>query len=148
MTNATLPTQTEQLAPRLRLAVMRLARRLRQQAEHDVTPSMLSALSSIERLGPLTLGELAEAERVRPPTITKVIGRLDDEGLIVREPDPTDHRVARVRLSRRGAALVSRARGRKDAFLARRLSGLSDSDVASLEAALGAIERILAAEDE
>lgn len=144
----TAPARTEQLAPRLRLAVMRLARRLRQQAEHDITPSMLSALSSVERLGPLTLGELAEAERVKPPTITKVVGRLEDEGLVLRETDAADHRVARVRLSRKGASLIARARGRKDAFLAARLDRLSDDDVTALEAALGAIEQILAAEDD
>jgi DNA-binding MarR family transcriptional regulator len=142
-----MPTTTArpdvQLAPRLRLAVMRLARRLRQQAEHDVTPSMLSALSSIERLGPLTLGRLAEVERVRPPTISKIVGRLESEGLVVREIDRDDHRVARLRLSKRGADLVQKARSRKDAFLARELGRLSATEVDALEAAVSAIEHLL-----
>src|SRR5918992_1400310 len=109
------------LAPRRRLAVMRLARRLRQQAEHDVTPSGLSALSTIERLGPLTLGRLAELERVRPPTVTKIVGRLEDEGLVVRTIDERDHRVTSIKLSRRGKGLVQNARRRKDALLADKL---------------------------
>ena len=132
-----------ELAPRLRLAVMRLARRLRQQAEHDVTPSMLSALSTIERLGPLTLGRLAEIERVQPPTITKILGRLEDDGLVVRTTDEADHRVARVRLSRKGKALVQNARSRKDALLADRLRRLSGDDLAGVERAVDVIERIL-----
>ena len=139
-----MPTSVQtDLPPRLRLAVMRLARRLRQQAEHDVTPSMLSALSTIDRQGPLTLGRLAEVERVRPPTITKIVGRLEDDGLVVRTTDESDHRVVRVRLSRAGAALVNRSRGRKDAYLASKLARLSSEDRTALEAAVGAIEHLL-----
>ncbi len=143
----TLAAQTEhQLAPRLRLAVMRLARRLRQQAEHDVTPSMLSALSTIERSGRVTLGRLAELERVSPPTVTKIVGRLEDEGLVVRTVDEADHRVSLVRLSRRGKDLVHGARRRKDAFLADKLRGLSPDEAESVERAVDVIERLL--EDE
>src|SRR5438477_12725062 len=68
------------LAQSLRLAVMRLARRLRQQSEADMTPSMLSALSTIERYGPMTLRALAAHERVQPPTATSVLGRLESAG--------------------------------------------------------------------
>lgn len=126
---------------------MRLARRLRQQAEPGLTPSMLSALSSIHRLGPLTLGRLAEAERVQPPTITKVVGRLQDEGLVVRAVDPADHRSALVSLSPKGTAVVTRARRRKDAFIARKLERLSPADVAAIAAAVDAIERVLEEDD-
>ena len=126
---------------------MRLARRLRQQAEHGATPSMLSALSSIERLGPVTLGRLAEVERVQPPTLTKIVGRLESEGLVVRAPDEADHRVVRVRLSRRGREVVQRARIRKDAFLATKLGKLSPDELDALEAAVGAIERMLEEDD-
>jgi len=135
------------LAPRLRLAVMRLARRLRQQAEHDVTPSMLSALSTIERVGPLTLGRLAELERVRPPTVTRIVGRLEDDDLVVRTVDEDDHRVAMLRLSRRGKALVQNARRRKDALLADKLRALSRDEVDALEQAVSVIERLLEDED-
>jgi DNA-binding MarR family transcriptional regulator len=122
---------------------MRLARRLRQEAEHDVTPSMLSALSTIERLGPVTLGRLAELERVRPPTITRIVARLEDDGLVARSIDQSDHRVVRVRLSRRGRSLVQRARGRKDAFLADKLRALSSEDLAALERAVEVVDGLL-----
>ena len=85
-TTKTRPKQSDApilpLAQSLRLAVMRLARRLRQQSEPDMTPSMLSALSTIERHGPMTLRELAVHERVQPPTVTTVLGRLENAGLI------------------------------------------------------------------
>ena len=73
MPATTRTSETTQLAARLRLSVMRLARRLRQQAEGDVTPSMLSALASLERVGPSTLGELASLEHVQPPTMTRIV---------------------------------------------------------------------------
>ena len=146
LTKPTARTDHE-LAARLRLGVMRLARRLRQQAEHGVTPSMLSALSSIERLGPITLGRLAEVERVQPPTLTKIVARLEADELVTRETDADDHRVVRVRLSRRGRDLVQRARRRKDEFLAAKLARLDDSELRALEAAVGAIEHLLEEED-
>jgi DNA-binding MarR family transcriptional regulator len=137
----------QELAARLRLGVMRLARRLRQQAEHDVTPSMLSAMSSLDRLGPVTLGHLAEVERVQPPTLTRIVARLEERSLVTREVDETDHRVTRVRLSRRGKDLVHRARSRKDAYLATLLGRLSPAELAALETAVGAIERMLEEEE-
>src|SRR5436190_23893425 len=101
-TTKTRPRQSDApiqpLAQSLRLAVMRLARRLRQQSEPDITPSMLSALSTIERHGPMTLSELAAYERVQPPTITSVLGRLESAGLIARDTDVDDRRVSWVSL--------------------------------------------------
>jgi DNA-binding MarR family transcriptional regulator len=144
MKSASVQTPVDRaLAPRLRLAVMRLARRLRQQAEHDVTPSMLSALSTIEREGPLTLGRLAELERVRPPTVTKIVGRLEDDGLVVRTVDERDHRVTLIRLSPRGKTLVQNARRRKDALLADKLRDLSAEEIDAVERAVTVIERFL-----
>jgi hypothetical protein len=70
-----------QLAAELRLAVTRLARVLRQRADAGVTPSMLSALTSIERLGPVTLGKLAAAEQVQPPSMTAIVARLEESGM-------------------------------------------------------------------
>src|SRR5437870_5825832 len=103
------------LASGLRLAVMRLARRLRQQSEAGVTPSMLSALSTIERHGPMTLSDLAAHERVQPPTITSVVGRLETAELVNRVTDPTDRRVSRISLSRGGRHLIEASRSRKTA---------------------------------
>ena len=140
------PTDTE-LAARLRLAVMRLARRLRQQSVPGPTPSMLSALSTLERLGPLTYGELAGAEAVRPPSMTRIVGRLEEEGLVERHPDETDHRIGRLRLTSAGRELIRRNRRRKDAYLARGLGRLSAREVAALATAASVLERLLDEEE-
>ncbi|MPZ68117.1 MAG: MarR family transcriptional regulator [Actinobacteria bacterium] len=128
-------------ATRLRLVVMRLARRLRQQAEPDASPSMLSALAVIER-GPLTIGELAEAERVQPPTMTRVVARLEEVGLITRDADPEDKRVARVSLSNEGKKLIARNRSKKNAYLAKRLRA-TGTEERELAAAVALLESIL-----
>jgi DNA-binding MarR family transcriptional regulator len=132
------------LATRLRLVAMRLARRLRQQSsDGDVSPSMLSVLVSLDASGAVTLGELADIERVQPPTISRVIARLEERGLVSREADSGDRRVARVRLSTSGSRFVARSRRRKNAYLVRRLQGLDPEDVAKLEEALPVLEKLL-----
>jgi DNA-binding MarR family transcriptional regulator len=131
------------LAQSLRLAVMRLARRLRQQSEADMTPSMLSALSTIERHGPMTLRELAAHERVQPPTVTTVLGRLESAGLVSRDTDLDDRRVSWVSLTSDGRRLAEANRSRKTEFLAKRLSKLDDRDRESLARALPIIERLI-----
>ncbi len=128
---------------RLRLVVMRLARRLRQQAEGDVTASLLSALSSVERLGPLTLGELASVEQVQPPSMTKIVARLEEMGLVTREADARDRRVARVRVSDEGRRYVARSRTRKNAYLAERLRRFDSEERGLLEQALPLLERLV-----
>ncbi len=137
------PASTEELPTRLRLAIMRLARRLRQQAEPDLTPSMLSAMAIIEYRQPVTLGQLAEAERVKPPTMSKIVGRLEDASLVTRTVDPDDKRIQRLSLSRDGVKLIARNRSRKNAYLARKLRKLEPEEVAKLEEAVGVIEKIL-----
>ncbi len=130
----------------LRLVVMRLGRRLRQQAQGDVTASMLSALSSIDRLGPLTLGELAGVEQVQPPSMTKIVAKLEERGLVVRDMDARDRRIARVRVSDSGEAFVTESRTRRDAYLAGRLQRFDADDLALLQRALPLLERLV--EDE
>src|SRR5207248_11562840 len=98
--------QDTDLAARLRLAITRLARRLRQQAEGEVTPSQLSALSSVERLGPVTLGELAAVERVQPPSMTRIVAGLEEAGLVARKVDERDRRIARVPTTVAGQRLL------------------------------------------
>ena len=137
-----------QVASRLRLAVLRVARRLRQQAEVDVTPSMQSVLATLEHRGPLTFGELAEIERVRPPTITRIFARLEGDGLVKREIDSGDRRVSYVRLTREGRQLMRRTRSRKDLWLAERLARFDDDRLAALEDAVEALERLLEEEPE
>ena len=131
------------LPSRLRLVVTRLARRLRQQGETSASPTQLAALATIERDGPLTLGELAAVERVQPPTITAAVGRLEQRGLVRRLVDPGDRRVARVEITAPGRRLLEQSRSRKTAYLEQRLAALSADDRATLERAAGILERLL-----
>src|SRR5436305_14143737 len=123
-----------ELAARLRLSVTRLARRLRQQAaaESEVSPSQLSTLASVDRLGPITLGALAAVERVQPPTMTRIVAALDAAGLVSREVDQQDRRIARVQTTVAGRKFLERSRGRKEAFLAARIRTLDADDRAVL----------------
>jgi DNA-binding MarR family transcriptional regulator len=128
---------------RLRLAIGRLARRLRQQAGGEITSSQLSALSSVGRLGPLTLGELAAVERVRPPTMTRIVASLEEDGLVDRSAHPGDRRIARVEVSSAGRTFLERTGTRKDAFLAERLARLDPDEVEELGRAVVVLERLL-----
>lgn len=144
-----MPTSLDtHVAARLRLAVARLARMLRQNAppDSDVTVSMLSALASVERLGPMTLGELAAVEQVQPPSMTRIVARLDELGLVVREVDAADRRVARVRLTADGARFLSQNRTRRNVFLAERMKALTRDELARLEQALPVIEKLIEGE--
>jgi len=145
MTTTTVQTDT-QLASRLRLAVMRLARILRQKAQDQITPSQLSALVSVERDGPVTLGELAALESVQPPTMTRIVVALEEQGLVLREADPADRRIARVHVTTAGRKLLERNRSRKTAYLASRMRGLSPEEREVLERAAGLLERMTADE--
>ncbi len=135
-----------ELAARLRLVLNRLARRLRGQAAGDLSPSLISALVSIELLGPITLGELAVRELVRPPSVTRMVAALEERGLVRRETDPADRRIARVSLTGEGRRTLRRTRTRKTAYLAKRLRQLDEAQLAVLVDALPVLERLL--EDE
>ena len=135
-----------ELSARLRLAIARTARRLRQEAGTDLSPSLTSALATIERHGPLTPSELAESERVKRPSATRIVAKLEREGLVDRAADPSDGRVSLVTASRDGRALLRRLRTRKDAYLARRMRDLDPDDVAALERAAEVLERLLEGE--
>jgi DNA-binding MarR family transcriptional regulator len=133
-------------AARLRLGVVRTARRLRQEAATEVsglTPTSTAALATIERHGPLTPSELAEVERVKRPTITRTLGCLEREGLIDRTPDPDDGRSNLISLNAAGRERLRRLRGRKNAYLARRMRDLPAEDVATLERAAEILEGML-----
>ena len=131
------------LAARLRLSVTRTARRLRQEAGTDLSPSLQAALATIERHGPLTPSELAAAERVQRPTATRVAARLEEQGLIERTGDPADGRVSLLSVTRDGRELLRRLRARKNVYLARRLRNLPAEDLAALERAADVLERML-----
>jgi DNA-binding MarR family transcriptional regulator len=136
-------------AARLRLAVVRTSRRLRQEAmteATDLTPTSMAALATIDRHGPLTPSELAEVERVKRPTITRTLGCLTRAGLVERTPDPDDGRSALVAINAAGRERLRRLRGRKNAYLARRMRDLSPGDVEALERAAAILERMLEGE--
>src|SRR5436305_671682 len=95
-------------ASRLRLAITRTARRMRQEADTELSPSATAALATIERHGPLTPSELAELERVKRPTATRILRGLDEEGLTVRTPDPEDGRSALVAVTSEGSDRLRR----------------------------------------
>ena len=136
-------TSDPELASRLRIALARTARRLRQEAGTGLSPSLTAALATVARHGPLTPSELADAERVRRPTVTRMLGHLEDDGLISRTPDPADGRSTLVAITPAGAKLLAAARTRKDAFLSERLDGLSPADRETLARAATILEDIL-----
>jgi DNA-binding MarR family transcriptional regulator len=133
-----------ELAARLRDALARTGRRLRQEARTGLSPSLLMALASIEREGPLTPSELALRERIQRPTVTRILARLEEGGLVSRAPDPADRRSSLVTATPAGRALLAESRTRKDAFLSARLDELSPEDRATLAQAAVLLERMLA----
>ena len=135
-------TDVAEMAAQLRLSTTRLWRRLRREAEADLSPTLGSALAAIHVHGPITLGDLAEHERVSPPTVTKVVNQLEQQGLIERLVDPTDRRVCRVECSTDGAELVERSRQRKNAWLASHIEALDPDQRARLAAALDVLEEL------
>lgn len=139
------PTTTADLAglaSRLRIGVTRLARRLRLEGDASVTPTLLVALATIERHGPMTAGDLAAHEQVRKPTVTRLVGALLARGLIERTPDPLDGRVTWVQLSLEGRRFLQRARRRKDEYLSGRLRRLTPAELEILERASALLERL------
>jgi DNA-binding MarR family transcriptional regulator len=133
---------TVSLPSQLRLAVMRLSRRLRQQSVGDITQSQLSALSTVEHTGPVPLGELADIERVAPPSMTRIAAGLEERGLVERTVDASDRRIARVEITDAGRELLAETRTRRDAFLATRLAALSPEEQDVLGRALPLLERL------
>src|SRR4051794_21718352 len=135
---------TAAIAARLRLSATRLARQLRQESDAALTPSQLSALACIERHGPLTLGALADLERVAPPSITKVVSKLEAANLVIRRLDDRDRRVAWVSLTPSGTSRLAKIRQRKNAFLASRLAGLTEDQRERIANALDVLDALTA----
>ena len=131
------------LASALRLSVMRLARRMRaERADTSLSLTALAALASVERLAPVTPGDLAAAERVQPPSMTRVVAALTDAGLVAREPHPSDGRQALLTITDAGAALLREDRRRREAWLAQRLREVDDDDRAVLRRAAELLDRL------
>jgi DNA-binding MarR family transcriptional regulator len=131
------------VASRLHSAAIHLLRRARRvDAESHLPAPQLSALSVIVYGGPITLGALASAEQVRPPTMTRLIAAMEDGGLIEREPDKEDRRVVRIRATTKGKRILEEGRDRRIAVIAEALAALPDTDVKAIALALDAIEKV------
>ena len=131
------------IADRLHSAAIHLLRRLRAQDEASgLTAPRLSALSVIVFRGPITLGDLALAEQVQPPTITRLVQELEREGLVRRRVDSTDRRIQRVHATAAGKRLLQDGRARRVAALAASVRSLSVADRRLLERATGVLERV------
>jgi DNA-binding MarR family transcriptional regulator len=131
------------VADRLHSAAIHLLRRVRRtDVETGVTPAQLSALSVLMS-GPKTLGELAAAEQVRPPTVTRLASDLERLGLARRQADATDGRVARLRSTAKGSAILRRGRELRIGELERRLRSLDKAELRTLDDAAVIIERIV-----
>ncbi|WP_208029543.1 MarR family winged helix-turn-helix transcriptional regulator [Rhabdothermincola sediminis] len=128
---------------RLRMILLRLARRLRQQVNSGITPSQLSALVTIAKRGPLTLGELAAIENVQPPTISRIVGALEGEGWVERTSNERDRRISLVRATPAARRELEQIREERNTWLANRLATLSTGDRNHLLAALPALEQLL-----
>jgi DNA-binding MarR family transcriptional regulator len=131
------------LAAELRTAIMRTSRRLRQErSTDDVTPGQDSVLAVLDRNGPCTPRELAAHEKVQPPSMTKIVGRLEELELVSRTPDPGDRRQVVLAITKQGRGLLADDRRRKDAWVSQRLRTLDDGERAVLTAALPVLEKL------
>lgn len=136
-------TRTAELASVLRVSVMRLSRRLRfERPDSGLSLTQLSALGTLDRHGPLTPRELADHEKVQPPSMTRVLAGLEERGLIDRTPHESDGRQHRVSLTRQGTDLLREDRRRREEWLACRLAELTPEEREVLRAATVLLERI------
>ena len=142
MTVATSDKTLSDSAARLRLAITRTARRLRKEAAGELSPTSAATLATVEGHGPLPPSEVAEIERIRRPSATRSLRCLEDAGLVRRTPDPADGRSSLVSVTAAGRERLRRLRGRKNAYLARRMRDLPPTDVEALERAAEILERI------
>lgn len=133
---------SDDLAERLRLALVPLMRQLRRQGETPVPTGSLSALAALDRHGEMSAGELARHEYVTGPMVTRMAKLLEEEGFITRSPSPDDGRVALLRATAKGRRLVHRRRLAKNEWLRGQLAALEPGDLAALAAAIPVIERI------
>ncbi|MGI8563683.1 MAG: MarR family winged helix-turn-helix transcriptional regulator [Candidatus Dormibacter sp.] len=132
-----------ELAGRVRTVVTRLNRRLRREAEGGLSPTASLALASLRSHGPLSLGELAAEEGVKPPTMTATVQALEELGYVSRQSEPGDRRVSRIAITTRGRHELDRRRRQKTAYLAARLQHFASSELAQLQRTLELLEKLL-----
>jgi DNA-binding MarR family transcriptional regulator len=130
------------LAARFRQSLMPLVRQLRTNVEEGMTPGQMSTLATVARQGPITLGDLAAAERVTPPMATKTANALEEKGLVERLPCSDDKRVVRLALTAEGRKLLDRSHKRRNTWLAQRFAALSEEERIALAGAVTVFERL------
>jgi DNA-binding MarR family transcriptional regulator len=144
MTTATTDSlQYAETAARLRVAIARLARQLRQHSPGGLSPSQWSALVSVEEHGSLRIGDLADREGVSAPTATRLVASLEEVGLLARTTDPADRRTAYVALTDAAREKLEWARGVRTASLAQRLLAMPEADVRGIIELLPLLESLL-----
>lgn len=139
-------TEVGELAHRLRPAVMRLARLLRQTRDDsvDLNPNQLSAMAVLLIDGDALMGELAARELVQPPSMTRIVNGLEERGYVERRPDQHDRRQCRVCLTDAGRAVLAANRKRRDEWLAVRLEQLDEAERRTLDAAVAIVAKLAA----
>ena len=140
--SAAIDAPTE-VASKLRVALMRMVRRLKREIDGEHSVAAIAALGSLNSRGPLTLSEWAEAEGVSRPSMTVLAGNLLNQNLIAKEPDPSDGRVVRVHITHVGARVLERSRTRRNAYLARRLAALDSDELRILDEAATILLRLV-----
>src|SRR4051794_7355918 len=132
------------LSSDLRMSVMRLARRLRNQRSDELglPLAQLTALATLDRSGPMSPGELAVCEHVSAPSMTRVLAALVDGGLVERASHPTDGRQQVVSVTPEAHDLLEADRRRRDAWLAQRLAGLTETERRALRAAAPVLAKL------
>ncbi|GAA3256119.1 MarR family winged helix-turn-helix transcriptional regulator [Nonomuraea helvata] len=131
------------LASALRVSLARLTRRLRRQAAaHSLTPTQFATLAAVERHSGITPGELAELEKVQPPSMTRVIATLEERGLVSRSPHPSDRRQVTVSVTEAAQKLLKEERRRKEAWLTQRLKELTPEERSILRQAAPILEKL------
>ncbi|MGI8334907.1 MarR family winged helix-turn-helix transcriptional regulator [Actinomadura scrupuli] len=131
-----------ELAARLRLALARITRRLRQHTPQSLSSSQVSTLASVEELEPVRLSDLAVVEGVSLPTQSRVVASLERHRLLVRKPDPDDGRAAQLHITAQGRERLEQLRTERSAFLVERLGTLTEAQRAALTDALDALETL------
>ncbi|MBV9855283.1 MAG: MarR family transcriptional regulator [Streptosporangiaceae bacterium] len=131
---------------RLRVAIARLSRRLRRHELAGLTPTQLAALATVERAGPLRLGDLAAAEGIAPSTLTRLVTALEEFGYVQRCADPTDARASTLAITAKGHEVLERLREEGTALLTKSLLRLTEEQRSVLAAALPALELLAEAD--
>lgn len=132
-----------QLAASLRPALLRLTRLIRQQrADMSITLTLVATLMTLDRLGPMSATELAACERIQPPSMTKILAKLEDAGLVNRTPHATDRRQSVVSVTEAARELIARERGARTAWLSTRLDMLEPAEREVLRSAVPVLDKL------